>query len=98
MSEHELNLLLNYQLQLANIFQTSDAIVLTSTLTPYAYPHFASELIHPLSGKIPAKVIYLLEKFCVCTWPQSKKVDNRHNRLERFFLLFHILSDLLLTF
>ena len=82
MSEHELNFLLNYQLQLANIFQTSDAIVLTSTLTPYAYPHFASELIHPLSGKIPAKVIYPLEKFCVCTWSQSREMDNGHKRQE----------------
>ena len=63
-------------------FQTSDAIVLTSTLTPYAYPHFASELIHPLSGKIPAKVIYPLEKFCACTWSQSKEMDNGHKRHE----------------
>ena len=63
-------------------FQTSDAIVLTSTLTPYAYPHFASELIHPLSGKIPAKVIYPLEKFCVCTWSQSREMDNGHKRHE----------------
>ena len=82
MSEHELNFLLNYHLQLANIFQTSDAIVLTSTLTPYAYPHFASELIHPLSGEIPAKVIYPLEKFCVCMWSQSREMDNGHKRQE----------------